>query len=365
MRGGFRTKEEALAAMHSLQRTIRSGDYVAPSNETLNQRFEAWIAGRRHEIRDVSRINFRTDINRILPLLGHIPLQSLSKRIIKTAYDALADRGYKATTIQKTHSVLKCVLQHAVEERLMMHNPAQGAFKLRIKLEETQSLTESEVDALLASERGNKEYPAERLMVVTGLRPGELCALRSQDVDLDTGSLVVAQAMTHKLARPDEAGPRTRIEPDDPKTPAGRRRLELDHETVEDLRAYRAAQLKQQEAMGAAWRDQGYFFAEADGRPWRPDNLSAKFRRRIQTRIGRQVRLYALRHTAASIAHDNGASLKEVSVQLGHASLRSTYRYVHIQRGSGSRTGLIVASALGKSARKPLSEDIGTRAEVS
>src|SRR5207237_3457098 len=88
-RGGFKTREAALAAMHTLQLSVRSGDYVPPSNENVQQRLESWLAGRKNEIRDSTHINYASDICRIVPLIGGIPLQSLTKRIVGKAYDDL------------------------------------------------------------------------------------------------------------------------------------------------------------------------------------------------------------------------------------------------------------------------------------
>jgi integrase len=346
MRGGFATEEAARAAMHTLQHDVRIGEYVPATDVSVRDYSLGWIPSRRREVRDHTVETYRSDLNRILPLIGDIPVQSLTQRVLADAYRTLADRGYKSTTIKKSHTVLKSALQQAVDDGLLKRNPAYRAFRLRVPLEETESLTESEAYAFLGSEEGMTEYPAWRLFLTEGLRPGELCALLDRDVNLVDGWLIVRQGLSLKSRSEGEPGPKFQYQPDDPKSPAARRRRDLDARTTSVLRAYRESREAQQEAMGAAFQDRGFFFATPDGRPWNPANLAGLFRRRLEKSGVRPVRLYDLRHTAASIASWRGVPIREVAEMLGHASIRSTMRYIHLMPGSSARTSGIVASAI-------------------
>ncbi len=284
MRGGFHTKEEALAAMHSLQLAVRAGDYVRNTKLSVREfLIDVWLERKRLEVRDSTWLNFKADIQRILPLIGDLPLQSVTQRILNDAYVRLKEqRGYSASTVRQSHQVLRNAFGQAVEDRLIVRNPTRRAFRLLVAESETPSLTPAEAARLLANRHGTPDYAWIRLLVTQGLRPGELCALRNRDVNLSGGWLIVNRTMSRKVRKPGETGPKIRSEPDAPKTKAGRRRRDLDPETLEALRAYWKVQNATWDAMGEAFQDRGFFFAYADGRPWDPGTLSQRFHRMIR-----------------------------------------------------------------------------------
>ena len=358
MRGGYKSREDALAAMHTLQGQLRTGEYIEPTDQTLEQYLRRWLAGIGHDVRDGTWLNYRSDINRIVPLIGSWPLPMVTARVLIDAYNKLAETGYKTTTVQKSHLVLHTALKHAVQDGLIRNNPAQGAFRHRIRTAETDCLTEAEAHALLAAERGAREYAAWRLLLIRGLRPGELCALQCEDVDLTTGRLQVRYTLSLKVTKGTQVQAKLHYELDEPKTEAGRRDLDLDPETVAALRAYRAQQQQEKAAMGLAYHNQGYFFAGADGRPWNPNTLAALFRRRLRKAGLREVRLYALRHTAASVASFRRVPLKDISEMLGHSSIRSTARYLHTLPGSSARTAQTIASAIDNAGAEVRSQEV-------
>jgi integrase len=275
------------------------------------------------------------------------------------AYTKLADGGYSPATVQRTHLTLHIALKNAVDDGLLRRNPADRAFNIRLRLPQTDCLTPAEADSFLAMEREAIQYSAWRLSLTRGLRPGELCGLQDADVDLRAGRIFIRYALSLKAAAPGEPGPKVRYELDDPKTPSGRRSLDLDALTVEALRRYRAARKAEQEAMGAAFQDQGYFFAQADGRPWSPAELGSLFKRRAEKAGIRKLSLYALRHTAASVASDLGGPIKEISAMLGHTSIRTTARYLHTFPGSSVRSAHAIASAIDGAAERRDLVDLG------
>jgi integrase len=90
------------------------------------------------------------------------------------------------------------------------------------------------------------------------------------------------------------------------------------------LRAHRARQNAERLAFGRQWPDAGLVFTREDGEPVRPDSVSQKFERLVQTLSLPRIRLHDLRHTSASIGLASGESLKEISERLGHSSLGIT-----------------------------------------
>ena len=153
------------------------------------------------------------------------------------------------------------------------------------------------------------------LTALRGLRRGEVAGLRWCDIDLDAGTMTIAQQRI-AYGRTVHVGP--------PKTAASRRTIPIDRVTVRLLREHRRRQQADRNAAGDHWQDSGYVFTTPDGSPLHPDWLTRRFRRLVTLSGLPPVRLHDLRHGAASLALAAGADLKTVQALLGHASIVPT-----------------------------------------
>src|SRR5690606_28491925 len=121
---------------------------------------------------------------------------------------------------------------------------------------------------LLDAAKGTRLYVPILVAVTTGLRRGELLALRWRDLDFDSGTLTVRQSLEQT---------RDGLRFKQPKTSKSRRTVALSPITVDALRRHKAEQAKERLLMGPAYQDQGLIFAQADGRPVSPNSFSAAF----------------------------------------------------------------------------------------
>lgn len=104
-----------------------------------------------------------------------------------------------------------------------------------------------------------------------------------------------------------------------PKTSSSRRTVVLDRTTVKELRRHYARQ--QTEAARMRIDPSGFVFTNRRGQPLNPDHLYREFIRATKDAGLPPIRLHDLRHGAASLALQSGASLKVIQDQLGHASI--------------------------------------------
>ena len=161
------------------------------------------------------------------------------------------------------------------------------------------------------------------LTVTSSLRPGELLALKREDVDLEAGALSVRRSVSE-----DEGGPIIREET---KTSSGRR-LELLPVADEALKKHRLRQNEERVRYRGLWRDLGLIFPSTTGTIMRRNNLHRRSYKPLLKKAGLpDIRLYDLRHTFATPIFENKEQLKLVSEMLGHASVKQTANtYTHI-----------------------------------
>ncbi|OKI16311.1 hypothetical protein A6A08_26150 [Nocardiopsis sp. TSRI0078] len=182
-------------------------------------------------------------------------------------------------------------------------------------------------------------YALFHLVVMTGLRRGEVVGLRWEDVDLERGTVrVVRQLQAHRGRGLVEVAP---------KSAASRRTLMVDHTTVGVLRRHQWRQQQEAEDHGRVWGPGGYVFTAAGGGVLALERLSRMFRK-LNTASGLPpVRLHDLRHGAATLALAAGVELKVVQAMLGHASIvltADTYASVlpQVAREAAERTASLV-----------------------
>ena len=233
--------------------------------------------------------------------------------------------------------ILRAALQHAVRADELPRNVARNVELSMGTKREIEPLTVKEGRQLLAAARDSRLWAAYELAVRIGLRRGELLGLRWSDVDLHEGVLTVRQALQR-------VGGELLIVA--PKTQRSARRVALPSECVTALRAQRAQQLADRKAASSNWKGTAYglVFTTTNGTPIEPRNLNRSFDA-LCVRAGvRKVRFHDLRHTCASLLHEQGADAHMIMEVLGHSSIRVTmdiYTFVRLdsQRSAFDRVG--------------------------
>lgn len=269
----------------------------------------------------------------IVPHLGAIRLDKVTPAHVVRLQSILRDAPRQdgrpgklsARTIAHVHRVLHTALECAVKWRLIPRNPADGVEAPSAPRSEMRTFTVDQARAFLAASEaeGIRWQAFYHLALASGLRPGELSALRWQDLDLDASTLSVQQSVQRI------AGMGRVIR--QPKTAGSRRPIALDLSTVALLRKHRVDQNARRLQMGPLWQDHGLVFCSEVGTP-----LEHKRRHEVFTRICRRanvprIRPYDLRHSCASLLLAAGIHPKVVAERLGHSNVNLTLNtYSHV-----------------------------------
>jgi integrase len=261
----------------------------------------------------------------IVPSLGRVKLKVLTPVHVRSFYREKLDGGLSSATVRKMHGVLQKALDQVVSDGLIPRNAAKGIRLPQGKKKEIRPLSPDEASALLVAARGDRLEALYLLAISTGLREGELLALRWEDVNLEAAVLRVSRTLTRN-------GGKVSVGP--PKTQSSRRAvggLTADG-AVEALREHLTRQLEEMERMGSLYRPGGLIFANEVGGIVNPSNLR---NRSLKTLLERAVlpaiHFHDLRHTCATLLLSRNVNPKIVSEMLGHASIAITLdTYSHV-----------------------------------
>ncbi len=184
------------------------------------------------------------------------------------------------------------------------------------------TLTADEAKRFLRAAQGDRLYPLYYLALHTGMREGELLALRWRDIDFERGTIHVVRLL---------------------KTRTARRQIELLPEDIDVLRRHR-------ETMRREGHEQTHVFISATGTALNPPNFQARsFKPLLRAAKCPNVRFHDLRHTAATLLLAEGVHPKIVSERLGHATIAITMDlYQHVSPTMQREAAVALGRALGE-----------------
>ena len=224
----------------------------------------------------------------------------------------LGARPLSARTVGHAHRVLHRALQRAVENETLSRNVASVIRPPNVEAQEVEILSADEIRSVLAKLEGHALHPIVALAPATGMRRGELLALRWEDLDLDGAKVRIERSLEETAA-----GLRFKA----PKTKHGRRMISLPTSAVEALRIHRLKQLELRIALGQGKPEADVLvFSTIEGAPLSPDNLSRDWRRVVAAMHMPCVKFHSLRHSHASALIASGLDVLTVSRRLGHGS---------------------------------------------
>lgn len=286
----------------------------------LNEYLDRWLeTAVRARVRAKTFQDYQGMLRRyVRRILGERVLAGMRPLDLQSMYHQMSERGLSARTVRYTHVVVKCAMQQAVRWRLLLENPADGLKVPQQPRNEMRALTVDHARRLLKAARGTKYGPVLAVALTTGMRPSEYLGLKWQDIDWtrQTASIVPSiRRLDGKWCFSDTKRSRSR------------RPIKLQSWIVallRDLQAKASGHDLYPEARDLVFRT-------PSGQPINADYLAKHFRSILDLAGLPRMRLYDLRHSAATIALAAGVSPKVVSEQLGHASTAFTLdTYAHV-----------------------------------
>lgn len=216
-------------------------------------------------------------------------------------------------SIQQSYAFLHAVMNAAVREEAIDRNPCMIKGATADMARERPIATAAEV-AQLIDAITPRYRAAVALAAWCGIRRGEVCALRVEDVDLATSTVWIRKNRVEMLES-------QRAYDKDPKTAAGNRSVTVPPHVLSVLQEH-----------AEHWAGTEYFFVGPDGTRMR-GNAVYQAHVRARQKIGLDISFHDLRHTGQSLAAAAGANLADLKLRLGHSSSAAANRYLHAVTG--------------------------------
>ena len=257
----------------------------------------------------------------IKPKIGRLPLGKVTTLDLDTFYADKFARGrldgaggLSAQTVKHLDRLLHTALKDAVRGRLISYNPADDAKRPKIERRVKQTLSDTEFKTLLSKAERGRLYVPILLILASGLRRGELLALRWRHIDLESSVIFVVESV-------EEIKSGLRVK--DVKTETSRRRIDLPAFAVAALHTHQLAQKEEHLALGIGWSVDALAFPTPLGELWRPRNFT-KSVTRLACSAGIKFTPHLGRHDHFTRLLASGLHPKVAQLRADHASIAVT-----------------------------------------
>jgi integrase len=319
------TKTECREKLAQLREEYRKAGTVGRRDITVRQVVGDWLARPPEAVRSERSLEVYRgagaricDGSRGVAGIGGITLARLTPADVERLLAGLARAGYSASTVRQTRAMLARCVRRAQRSGLTARNAAELADLPRgARTRKSGAMTGAQVAALLALDLSPWWRAWIVTAVATGLRPGELAALRWADVDFGGGVITVRKSLKRESGRLVLAGL---------KTEASRRTLAMPAMVAAVLQSQRRAQAAGR-LKAARWEDHDLVFAGESGGPRWPQSIRAGFRVLCeQAGIGADWQLRETRHTFVSALSEAGVNIEKIADAAGHTNSTITRR---------------------------------------
>jgi len=255
----------------------------------------------------------------INPFWKHKKLCKIRREDVQSFIDTLSGRNMSAGTVRNIYRVFYAAMKKAAEYEYIYVNPCQGARLPKMEKKEARLLTLREQKMLEQTAKGDKNGFAILLAIYTGLRVGEVCALKWEDVDLNNGVINISRTIRRIQCHAPDADTKTVLVTGSVKSNHSVRTIPLPVNILKLFKKYKNTSSDK------------YVFTYS-GHHLEPRILQYRFKALLKKAGLDNINFHALRHTFATRCMELCFDIKTLSEILGHASAKMTLdRYGHSQ----------------------------------
>ena len=314
---------EAKTLMHRMITEMEQGMLTQKTNKRVGEWMDEWLDNYLINVEETTRIGYRTKIKcYIKPAIGDIFLRALRTEHVQRMINDMYNRGLSPKNIRDAFNNVNAAMKKAVKLHIIPHNPCEAVELPKLKKYHAKVYQTEIMQELLTIVSGTDMFLPVFLLVMVGLRRGELLALRWEDIDFDKNILKVRRNMVRG-----ETGFIIKT----PKTESGIRDIHLGNDVMDILREAKAQYDEYAVDYGPGFQNLDFVIHKKDGSPFMPDSMTQKWSRFLATNGLPKIRLHDLRHSNATALIQAGVNPRVVQQRLGHSDVNITLNtYTHV-----------------------------------
>jgi integrase len=346
--------------MHTYVRFTGAQIQIIPLTNVCMVKMSFYFAPRpkkiHYEIYDIPNIQKRLyrHYRRQVELIGTFehkkrpPMRDITLEHYQRALQALKDKGYAPNTLDGYHTTGGMIFREAVKRGLIRRDPTAHAYVPRDQMTVAELEQEGipkylERDELqkfldIAKNQGLKmDYAIFMTLAYTGMRVGELCALKWSDIDVEDRTIHITKTLYNPSNKTKEYTLLT------PKTKRSRT-IDVSDTLFSVLQQHRAQQRKAKMQFRQDWHEADFVFArhniEYAGYPQFTKTIHNRMRRLLKLAgLRESLTPHSLRHTCTSLSAEAGIPLEDIQAQLGHKNDSTTRNiYLHMTKSRKKKT---------------------------
>ena len=293
------TRQEAIAILQQQAHEVRTQGWRDPMSVTLGEWYEYWLdTYMKDTVKQSTYASYRGYLNKHFCVLGKILLKKLEPHTLQEFYNyKFCEEGLSPKTLRNYHMALHKCLQQAVKERLLVYNPCDAVTLPGGEKPEIVVFSNDQQRALVQASYRHRYGVFIRLDLCTGLRMGELLALKWEDIDFSTAQLHVRRTI-NRLAKYEahDGENKTEIIFGTPKTKNSRRTIPLTRTMADELTRWKQQQAQDKIRAGDKYTDDGFIVTNEFGHYFEQKTFKDYYDRLLKDADIGHFTFHALRH---------------------------------------------------------------------
>ena len=293
------TRQEAIAVLQQQAHEVRTQGWRDPMSVTLGEWYEYWLnTYMKDTVKQSTYASYRSYLNKHFCVLGKILLKKLEPHTLQEFYNyKFREEGLSPKTLRNYHMALHKCLQQAVKEHLLVYNPCDAVTLPSGEKPEIVVFTNDQQRALVQASYRHRYGVFIRLDLCTGLRMGELLALKWEDIDFSTAQLHVRRTI-NRLAKYEahDGENKTEIVFGTPKTKNSRRTIPLTRTMADELTRWKQQQAQDKQRAGDKYTDDDFILTNEFGHYFEQKTFKDYYDRLLKDADIGHFTFHALRH---------------------------------------------------------------------
>lgn len=340
-KGGFRTQKEAKEAAAIMEAEMANGAFVDEKKITFGELADQWFEEHSKDIKPTTQQIYQFGIKKLKLFFDNVPAKNITKVNYQKVLTELFEANLSQSALRSIHLCANMIFNYACRFDILKNNPVQYTKipRSKVSLADLENekdlpkyLEKNELQLFLETVKKHdtsNHYAMFSTLAYTGMRRGELSALKWNDIDFTNKTINITKNVFIPGSVKDYIL-------QTPKTKQSKRTISVSDNILSTLSKLRTAQKQEQMRHRDEWHDENFVFLAQNsyGYPISPRTIWTVMRKNLK-RSGLSISLspHSLRHTHTSLLAEAGVSLEAIMERLGHANDTITRTiYLHVTK---------------------------------